>query len=220
MIESPVIAVSRRRGIEEALAVSAAMVLFAICAHQTWPTNVLGVAGLLLAGVVVARSLFEAEDPTTLLGFAVRSRQTLLYSLVGGGLGAGCAGLHRAEMGMSLLPAGRGEVFAVVACLIGATEELVYRGWLQGRLRGLGRPVAVVAAALAHAAYKTSLFAWPPENYASDLWVLGCWTFAGGVIFGLLREISRSVVPPVVAHAVFDLVVYGAVARAPWWVWD
>jgi membrane protease YdiL (CAAX protease family) len=45
------------------------------------------------------------------------------------------------------------------------------------------------------------------------------WTFVGGVVLGLLRQISDSVVPPIVAHAVFDLLVYGALVRAPWWVW-
>jgi hypothetical protein len=39
------------------------------------------------------------------------------------------------------------------------------------------------------------------------------------VIFGLLRQVSGSVAPSMVAHAAFDLLVYGALARAPWWVW-
>jgi membrane protease YdiL (CAAX protease family) len=45
------------------------------------------------------------------------------------------------------------------------------------------------------------------------------WTILGGVAFGLLRECSGSVLPPVFAHAAFDLVAYGTVAEAPWWVW-
>jgi membrane protease YdiL (CAAX protease family) len=45
------------------------------------------------------------------------------------------------------------------------------------------------------------------------------WTFVGGITFGLIRELSSSVIPPILAHAMFDLLVYGAVARAPWWVW-
>jgi hypothetical protein len=41
----------------------------------------------------------------------------------------------------------------------------------------------------------------------------------GGVIAGLLRQSSGSAIPPMAAHAAFDLIVYGALARSPWWVW-
>jgi membrane protease YdiL (CAAX protease family) len=133
------------------------------------------------------------------------------------GVGAGLR--HRRGLELPLLPAGGLEIFVAVACLIGVTEELVYRGWLQGRLRALGWPVAVVAAAAPHAAYKSALFAWPPGPAEVDCAVIAGWTFVGGVVSGLLRQFSGSVVPSMVAHAAFDFLVYGAVARAPWWVW-
>ncbi len=102
------------------------------------------------------------------------------------GVGAGLR--HRRGLELPLLPAGGLEIFVAVACLIGVTEELVYRGWLQGRLRALGWPVAVVAAAAPHAAYKSALFAWPPGPAEVDCAVIAGWTFVGGVVSGLLRQ--------------------------------
>ena len=110
-------------------------------------------------------------------------------------------------------------MFVIVACLIGATEELIFRGWLLGKARTFGWPTAVVIAAVAHTAYKTALFAWPAIPDAVDLAGISQLTVAGGIVLGLLRAFSGSVLPSLVAHAVFDFVVYRHVAHAPWWVW-
>jgi membrane protease YdiL (CAAX protease family) len=155
-----------------------------------------------------------------LLGLDRLSWETVLFAFVGCALGGGAGIIDRGRLGLPLLPVSGLEVFAGMACFIGATEELVYRGWLQGRLRAFGWPVAVVAAAAAHAAYKSALFAWPPGHSEINCGVIAGLTFAGGLVFGLLREFSGSVAPPMVAHAAFDLLVYGALARAPWWVWS
>jgi len=72
---------------------------------------------------------------------------------------------------------------------------------------------------VAHAAYKTALFVWPPAPVAVDLVAILALTFIGGLVLGLLREASNSVLPPVAAHVAFDFVVYGALDQAPWWVW-
>jgi membrane protease YdiL (CAAX protease family) len=203
----------------EVLAVAAGMVVFALFSHQGWPWILVGVAGLLVAAIAIEQSLRRTPRVGALLGLDGFSQRTALLSVVGCELGAGAGLLHRWQLDLPLLPAGGLEVFAAIACLIGATEELVYRGWLQGRLRTLGWPVAVVVAAAAHAAYKSALFAWSPGSAEIDCAVVARWTFGGGVIFGLLRQVSGSVAPSMVAHAAFDLLVYGALARAPWWVW-
>jgi hypothetical protein len=36
----------------------------------------------------------------------------------------------------------------------------------------------------------------------------------------MLREFAGGVLPPVAAHVLFDLVVYGERVEAPWWVWS
>ena len=85
-----------------------------------------------------------------------------------------------------------------------------------------GWPAAVLLAALAHAAYKTALFAWPPNSQTAvfDLVGIGLWTGAAGIVLGLLRVSSRSLLPAVLGHVAFDAVVYSSYAQAPWWVWS
>jgi membrane protease YdiL (CAAX protease family) len=207
------------RPVIEALGVAGGMVIFAAFSHRGLPWILVSATGLLGATISLERSLRRAPRVAALLGLEGFSGKTARFAAVGGALGAGAGLLHRRGLGLPLLPAGGLEIFAAMACLIGATEELVYRGWLQGRLRTLGWPVAVVAAAAAHAAYKSALFAWPPGPAQIDCAAIAGWTFVGGVVLGLLRQLSGSVVPAMVAHAAFDLLVYGALAHAPWWVW-
>ncbi len=90
---------------------------------------------------------------------------------------------------------------------------------MQGRLRVLGWPAAVLISTAAHTAYKTALFALPSSPARADFLSIVVLTFTVGTLFGLSRELSRSIYPAVAAHAAFDLMVYGAAAQAPWWVW-
>jgi membrane protease YdiL (CAAX protease family) len=209
----------RWRPVVEALSASVGMVLFAIFSHQGLPWTIISACGLLVAAVAIEQSFRSATCPVALLGFSQCSHRVVLFAAVGCAIGTGFGLLYRISQGMPMLAAGGPEIFVAVACLIGATEELVYRGWVQGRIRVLGWPAAVVFAAAAHAAYKMALFAWPPELMDINFSFVALWTFTGGIIFGLIREFSGSVVPPMFAHMTFDLLVYGAVASAPWWVW-
>jgi membrane protease YdiL (CAAX protease family) len=209
----------RGRPVVEALMASAGMILFAFFSHQGLPWTIISGCGLLLMVVAIEHSFRSATCLTVLFGLSQFSYRVVLFVAVGCAIGAGFGVLYRISQGMPVLPTGGLEAFVGVACLIGATEELLYRGWVQGRLGMLGWPAAVVLAAAAHAAYKTALFAWPPEPMHINYSFVVLWTFVGGIIFGLIREFSGSVVPLMLAHATFDLLVYGAVAGAPWWVW-
>ena len=60
----------------------------------------------------------------------------------------------------------------------------------------------------------------PGTAHAIDLHAIMLWTFVGGIVLGILRTVSRSTLPPAVAHATFDLIVYASFAAAPWWVWS
>ncbi len=207
------------RSLIEALVASAGMVLFALLAHQGLPWIIAAALGLLATAVAIERSFHPTSRPLTLLGLSKFSLRTALLAPAGCAVGAGFAVIYRIWCGMSALPSEGLQAFVVFACLIGATEELLYRGWVQGRLRMLEWPAAVVLAAVAHAAYKTALFAWPPSAMAIDHSSLALWTAVGGAVFGLLKESAGSVTVPMIGHAAFDLMAYGAVAHAPWWVW-
>jgi len=205
----------------EAVAASAGMVLFALTVHSGLPWTLLGAVGLVAAAAAIGLSLAGAPSACTLLGIARPSANAKTLLMIAAGLlvGGGLAVVYRLYVGLAAVPAGGLEAFVLLACLIGAAEEVVYRGYVQGRLSGLGWPAAVVLAAAAHAAYKTALFALPATPYEVNYLFMAAWTLLGGIAFGMLRQFSGSLAPPVAAHAAFDLVVYGAMAEAPWWVW-
>ena len=178
----------------------------------------MGAAGLLAAAFCIQRSIASLRGIPPLFGLS-GSWKALIISLAGFAVGVGLGAFYRSSFGMTLLPGPALQPFALAACGIGAAEELVYRGWMQGRLRVLGWSAAVLISAAAHTAYKAALFALPPFAVNVDYLSLVVFTFAVGALFGLSRELSRSVYPAVAAHVAFDLVVYGAAAQAPWWVW-
>jgi len=197
------------------------MVCFALGAHRGAPWALASGACLVVSAVMIGRSMRRVPAPLVLLGFGGSAKWVLLLSLLGVGLAVAGGLTHRGQPG--LLPTGASGIhpFVLLAALIGATEELLYRGWVMGSLLPRGWPIAVVVAAVAHAAYKTALFVWPPAAVAVsyDLGRIMLWTTVGGIVLGLLRLGSRSLWPAVVAHAAFDVVVYSAFVAPPWWVW-
>lgn len=219
---------SRSRAAWRTAALPPGMVLFALCWHHGMPWSALAAAGLAMAGTAIAWEGHKAEgeeqtfgaSPLQLVGLDHFSPTTLVFTLAGAGVGIAFGLLQRRALGMALQPAVGVQAFVIVACLIGATEELVYRGWLLGQAREFGWPAAIVIAAIAHAAYKTALFAWPAAPGAVDLPHMMLLTTIGGLVAGLFRMWSGSLVPAIVAHMAFDFVVYRGVAEAPWWVWN
>jgi len=171
-------------------------------------------------GVVIGVSLRRVAHPRELLGISGAGSRLGAAVVLGIGSGVAAGFWQRGQASVPHEAATGLPLFVLLACLIGIAEELVYRGWMQGRLSSLGWP-AVVVAAVAHAAYKTALFAWPPEAVTSvfDLGSIALWTVLGGLMLGGLRVMSGSVLPAMLAHAVFDAVVYSGYAAAPWWVW-
>jgi membrane protease YdiL (CAAX protease family) len=194
------------------------MVLFALAAHTAPPTFLLAVAGLICAALALAASFRSEESLASLFGITGLSRTVMVWCLLAAAGGAGLAILFRHSEGRFLFLNGL-EPFVATAAAIGAAEELLFRGFVQGRLARLGWLVAVLLAAAAHTAYKTALFAFPPEDLVIQYGSLTFWTFTVGAAFGLTRHLSGSVLPALTAHVLFDILVYGDWAQAPWWVW-
>jgi membrane protease YdiL (CAAX protease family) len=197
---------------------TAGMVVFGMAAHSSFPTFLLALAGLSITTLAIGLSFRSGLTPSELFGTGQVTGSVVLLSCVGLCLGAGLAFLLRFTSHQPLLLSGF-RPFVLSAAAIGAAEELLFRGFVQGRLTRLGWPAAVVLAALAHTAYKSSLFLFPTEGWTTNLPVLALFTFLGGVVFGWTRQVSASVFPPLVAHVLFDILVYGDWAGAPWWVW-
>jgi membrane protease YdiL (CAAX protease family) len=77
----------------------------------------------------------------------------------------------------------------------------------------------VVYASAVHTSYKLLVILTLSVPLQFDFFFLVFWTFVGGLLFGALREFSQSSLPAMMAHAVFDVVVYGGLATLPVWVW-
>lgn len=214
---------ARTNALREASAVAIGMSTFALFAHRGGWQGGIGALGLLGAAVTLSRSLQRAPDVRALLGAHLIASRVPGASIVA--VVAGCLGGWFYAQGAHITVAPTGDqirAFLILAVAIGVAEELVYRGWLHGRLADHTGPlVAIVFSALAHTAYKTALFALPPSavEYGLNLPGIAAGTFAGGLILGGLRVASRSVAPAVLAHAAFDAVGYASYQSAPWWLW-
>jgi membrane protease YdiL (CAAX protease family) len=195
------------------------MVVFGLAVHTRFPFFLISLAGLALTALVLASSLRGAPSRYHLFGLAGFSRAVGSWMVAGLILGIGLALLLRLTSGHPLLLTGLSP-FVVTAMAIGAAEELLFRGFIQGQLSPLGWWGAVALAASAHTAYKVALFTFPPESLEARLGILAFFTFVVGLFLGLLRHRSGSVLPALSAHAVFDILVYGDWQTAPWWIWS
>lgn len=207
-----------QRPLLEASAASVGMIAFALFLRPPLPWLLLAPAGFILTIAALIYSSQSGESPRELLGFTALSQKVFIWTVIGIPIGAGLAILFRSVSDQTLLP-GAVERFIIVAAVIGAVEELLYRGYVQGRLKDLGMLPAVLLAAVAHTAYKTALFTFPPGDVQMNLGAMALWTFLVGSAFGLTRHFSGSVLPALSAHVLFDILVYGDLVQAPWWVW-
>ena len=205
--------------IGEAGAVAAGMCLFALFIHSSLPLALVSWCGLLATALVLNYSITAESSPAKTFGLSSFSRKACVCTVIGCLLGVGLGIAFRRKCGWDLLIGAPGR-FGFVAALVGTSEEIVYRGYVQGRASRLGAVCAVIFAALSHTAYKCALFTLPPFAADTDLVFLAKWTFLGGLALGALREIARSTAPPLAAHALFDIIVYGECTQMPWWVWS
>jgi len=209
----------RCRALAEGGAAAVGLCLFALLAHGAGLLRAASLVGLSVAACAIVLALGRARSPLDVMGLARWSRALAAWSAAAVLLGIGLGVAHRVGYEHSFFPSAI-EPFALIAAAIGATEELAYRGWMQGVLRPWGAALSVLLAAAAHTAYKTALFALPPAPAPVNVLFLVGATFVGGLALGALRAGSRSVLPPLILHVAFDLAVYGDRGQAPWWVWS
>lgn len=106
--------------------------------------------------------------------------------------------------------------FFLVAAMIGATEELIFRGYFQGMLQRMHSAwLALMGATVLHAGYKVALFVSDP---GVNLLVLGGATLVVGLFIGYARLATGSIWPCIAFHTAFDIWVYGD-RTTPWWIW-
>ena len=192
--------------------------LFGLFVNSAMPWTLLSAAALLITALTIAYSFLKEINPPKVLGLLPFSRKVINGLFLGCAVGIVLALFFRFYGDLPLFPKGVGR-FVVVAVGIGASEEILFRGYIQGRFQGLGWFFAPILASAAHTIYKLALFASPPTGVVVDYTFLAVWTLFAGIVFGGLREWSGSVFPPLAGHVLFDIIVYGERAHAPWWVW-
>jgi len=193
------------------------ILVFAAAIHQNFPVKLIALLGLSGTALVIAFSS-RKQGALELFGLDRFRKQTLLYMLPAAGMGILLGMLSRNSFDISLFPA-RITGVALVAPMVGAMEELIFRGYIQGQLRPIGRIFSIIYASAVHTSYKLLVILSLTIPLQFDFFYLVLWTFLGGLLFGSLKELSRSSLPPVIAHAVFDVVLYGGLAAFPAWVW-
>jgi membrane protease YdiL (CAAX protease family) len=203
----------------ESLICVAGIVVFAVFSHDRPVPFILSVAGLVLAAIIININAHTLKDLRQLFGFNRISGTTILFIIISIVFGILIAVVFRRHKHDLLIPA-RLTYFVIPALLIGATEELVFRGFIQGHTRRIGVMVSVIFATLAHTLYKCSFILAHQSGYETDMLFLMKWTIFGGFIFSLIKEYSNNIIAPIAGHAVFDLLVYGDLISAPWWVWS
>lgn len=208
----------RVRALGAASVAAIGLCLFALFAHRTDGLRFLSFGGLAASACVLALALGRSESALDLVGLRRWPRTLLAWVPFGAALGLGLGSLCRFCYGHGAVPTTL-TPFVVVAVLIGTTEELVYRGCLQGLMRPWGANLAIWFGAVAHTAYKVALFGDPVRESSPNFLFLILATYIVGTVLGGLRHVSRSVVPAVALHAAFDIIVYGDRLAAPWWVW-
>ncbi|WP_348813551.1 CPBP family intramembrane glutamic endopeptidase [Flavobacterium maritimum] len=207
-----------QRAVLDALLCSLGLAIFAYLVTNPFPYKITALFPLLITAFIISRQIKSPLRTFKLLFENVSSLKIAIYTIIGIQMGLAAAMYHRGNLGMTVLPEAF-RSFALIAASIGILEELVFRGFIQGRLMLLNTNFAVLFAAFAHAFYKVCLFLSPAAPYQQDLTAFFFWSFAAYVALGLLRFYSKSMIPVIISHAVFDLIVYAEILEAPWWVW-
>jgi membrane protease YdiL (CAAX protease family) len=194
------------------------ILVFAFFIGQKHGLVVVALAGLILSVIVISIRIRNVKDLPVVFGFGkfyIPSLFFLPFAIIAGVL---FGVIYRDSLDIGLIPS-RLTGFAILASMIGATEELLFRGYFQTQIRKYGAFLSVLFASMAHTAYKFLFFLPIDAGLRIDLSGLLLWTFVGGLIFGLLKENSKSTIYPILGHVAFDIIVYGDRIISPWWIW-
>jgi membrane protease YdiL (CAAX protease family) len=189
------------------------IMMFSYFIHDDLPIRLLAIVCLFgIAWLMVV----EKNLGQKLLGTIDSRRSMFIWTIITTSGAFLLAAYSRNEASLSLLPRNLLH-FTPVAVCIGILEEIMFRGWLFSHLSKWKPWIAVLATATAHAGYKSVLFLSPYLPYEVNSWDLFLVTFETGIFLGLTRLFSGSVWPALIAHAVFDLLIYGD-QPIPWWI--
>ena len=204
--------------LSEAILCSLGLMIFSFFIHYKYPVRLFSYAALLMSAFIISRNLRSFSDLKRIIHQYISFKITLLYLTFGVGAGIVLAVIYRWHLDMILFPESL-HLFVIVAAITGSMEELVFRGFLQEHVKTVNGPFSVFFSTLSHTGYKCCLFLSPMAAADFDIGFLAFWTFIAGILLGTIRHLSKSLLPALSAHALFDILVYAEYAGAPWWVW-
>jgi membrane protease YdiL (CAAX protease family) len=207
-----------KKAVLDAILCSVEIIVFAYLISYPFPLKAVAFIPLIMVAFIISRDIDSPMASFKLLFRDIFSVKMLIYIVIGLELGLAAAIYYRGSSGMPILPAVI-KPFVLIAVSIGIIEELVFRGFIQGQISKINTGFAVVFAALAHASYKACLFISPVAIHQEHIVAFFIWSFAAYIALGVLKHYSKSMVPVMLAHAIFDFIVYAEVLQAPWWVW-
>ena len=202
----------------ESIFVITGICVFAVFIHKDSWWQIISFAALVFAGLIISWSVKDFPSLLRVLGIIPLNWKVLPYILAGLLFGIALGLLYNVIYEDSLLPSPL-TGFIFLAPLIGFTEELVYRGFVQGNIASTGALLSIVTGSIGHTLYKYILLRTHPFELDINFTAFVLLTFSVGIVLGILRHYSRSILPPAVAHGIFDMLVYGGAAAAPVWVW-
>jgi len=195
------------------------MCIFGMYIHEVSCWRFVSFMGLAIVALAISMSARDIRSLLAVLGLVSFTRNVVWYSLAGMAFGMLLGLVYNVVKADSLLPPALTK-FALIAPLIGVMEELVFRGFVQSRLAPAGAMASVIVAAAGHTLYKYLVIKTVPVDLDTYMPSLVLLTFLVGVVFGTVKEASGSVIPPALAHALFDIIVYGGAILAPVWIWS
>lgn len=208
----------RYKSLIEAILCSIALMVFSYFIHYEFPFRLISFAALIVPAWFFSRKLQSLSDLKNVIGKSASLKITILFNAAGFLLGLLLAVIYRWHLEISLFPESI-QLFVIVAALIGCIEELVFRGLIQDYVKCISAPFSILFSTLSHTGYKCCLFLSPVIAANIDIGFLALYTFLAGLILGTIKHYSKSIMPSLIAHALFDILVYAEYLNAPWWVW-
>jgi membrane protease YdiL (CAAX protease family) len=210
--------IRKHSSITEAAICSFAFMLFAFFVQYEFPVGLVAIPALILPSYIISKNLNTLQDIRKITGEIPHMKQFILFSIVGIIGGLAFAVMYRWHLDAPLIPRSI-QWFAAIAALIGCMEELVFRGYIQDSVKSYGPAVSISIGTLSHTVYKCFLFISPMALMKINIGFLAFWTILAGLIYGTIRHYSKSIIPSLIGHALFDIWVYAEFVNAPWWVW-
>lgn len=204
--------------LSDAILCSLGLMVFSFFIHYELPVRLISFAVLVMPAYIIGKNLKSLSDLKKLTGESGINRIVLIYCFFGLFLGTLLAILYRWDLEISIFPKYLNG-FVIVAALIGCTEEIVFRGFIQDYVKSINAPFSILFSTISHTGYKCCLFLSPVAAADINIGFLALWTFIAGILFGTIKHFSKSILPPLIAHGLFDILVYAEFVSAPWWVW-